>query len=179
MRSDSRVQYTKERLNDSLVSLLQEIPINRVTVTDICKRAKINRSTYYKYYADPYDQLDKLRELFLKGLDDYLIAEGPPEYIENSFQVFNYFKMNRDLMLVLYNCDGGLSFRKYLLERYSDEYDTLFEYLKFSYNKKTGVYIKECLVANSLLIVCKWLEEDMDKISLYEIQELFKRLQFW
>ncbi|WP_431091281.1 TetR/AcrR family transcriptional regulator [Paenibacillus sp. 8b26] len=38
---------------------MQQKTFTKITVTDIINEAKINRSTFYKYYKDKYD----LREL--------------------------------------------------------------------------------------------------------------------
>lgn len=63
MKSESRrVKMTKKLLNDALVeSILDEVkPAEKVTVTEICNRADVNRSTYYTYYSDPIFQYEQL-----------------------------------------------------------------------------------------------------------------------
>lgn len=63
LKSESRrVKMTKKLLNDALVeSILEEVkPAEKVTVTEICKRADVNRSTYYTYYSDPIFQYEQL-----------------------------------------------------------------------------------------------------------------------
>ena len=57
---DRRIRYTKMFLKDSLLELLQKKPLSRITVTELCQMAEINRSTYYVYYKDPLDQLESL-----------------------------------------------------------------------------------------------------------------------
>lgn len=57
-----RVKMTKSLLNDSFLDCLAEKPLEKVTVTEICERADVNRSTYYTYYEDPFDQYLRLEE---------------------------------------------------------------------------------------------------------------------
>lgn len=57
-----RVKMTKSLLMDSFLDCLAEKPLEKVTVTEICERADVNRSTYYTYYEDPFDQYLKLEE---------------------------------------------------------------------------------------------------------------------
>lgn len=57
-----RVKMTKSLLMDSFLDCLAEKPLEKVTVTEICEKADVNRSTYYTYYEDPYDQYLSLEE---------------------------------------------------------------------------------------------------------------------
>ena len=52
MATDRRTKYTKSVIRQALFDLLKEKPLNKITVTDICKMADINRSTFYSYYED-------------------------------------------------------------------------------------------------------------------------------
>ena len=44
------------------LDFLQTRELAQITVSDICKAAKINRSTFYANYLDVYDLADKLKE---------------------------------------------------------------------------------------------------------------------
>lgn len=57
-----RVKMTKSLLNDSFLDCVAEKPLEKVTVTEICERADVNRSTYYSYFEDPFDQYEKMEE---------------------------------------------------------------------------------------------------------------------
>jgi len=57
---DRRVQYTKMVLKLSLVRLMADKPIGRVTIKEICERADVNRGTFYTHYADQYELLDEI-----------------------------------------------------------------------------------------------------------------------
>ncbi len=64
---DRRVKYTKMVLKQSLLELMKEQPIGKITVTDICREADINRNTFYTHYASPHDLLSQIQdELFLE-----------------------------------------------------------------------------------------------------------------
>ncbi len=71
LKENRRVKITKLLLMDSFLHLLAEKPLPHITVKAICEDADLNRSTYYQYYADPYDQMAKLKasiiEDFLYG----------------------------------------------------------------------------------------------------------------
>lgn len=66
---DLRVRRTYKFLWDALMSLMAEHDFESVTVTDICERAMVHRTTFYKHYEDKYGLLyhgmqDELDSLF-------------------------------------------------------------------------------------------------------------------
>src|SRR2546423_6080175 len=63
-KSNSRVRRTRDRLGDALVELLQEKPLEAITVQEVLGRAKISRSTFYIHYRDKDD-------LFLSDVDEF------------------------------------------------------------------------------------------------------------
>lgn len=59
-RCDQRIIRTKKALSQTLVSLLREKSIDRITVSEICRLAGINRNTFYAYYEVPSDILNEI-----------------------------------------------------------------------------------------------------------------------
>ena len=60
MATDTRVRITKQMIKKSFIELLKTNSLNRISVTQICKEAEINRVTFYKYYHDTFDLYEKL-----------------------------------------------------------------------------------------------------------------------
>ena len=52
---DMRIIKTKEALRKAMVSLLTETSFEKISVQDICEKAKVHRTTLYKHFADNYD----------------------------------------------------------------------------------------------------------------------------
>lgn len=50
-KENRRVRYTKMVLRQSLLELLEEKPIEKITVSDLCSRADLNRTTFYLFYC--------------------------------------------------------------------------------------------------------------------------------
>lgn len=53
---------SKKLINTALADLLQEKPLDKITVTDVVNRAGINRGTFYAHYADIPDVINHLIE---------------------------------------------------------------------------------------------------------------------
>lgn len=63
---DRRTRYTQNVIRDSLLSLMQKKPFNKITVTEICKLSEINRGTFYLHYYDLDDVLDDIIEKMIQ-----------------------------------------------------------------------------------------------------------------
>lgn len=69
---DLRVRRTQKLLWEALMALLAEQELEAISVTNICDRAMVHRTTFYKHYEDKYDLLLKgMREIY-----DVLAAEA-------------------------------------------------------------------------------------------------------
>jgi AcrR family transcriptional regulator len=75
-KSENRkTRYTKAVLRDALTDLLQEQPIDKVTVTSICKLADVSRGTFYLHYRDAYDLLETIEDEFLATLEQQFLEK--------------------------------------------------------------------------------------------------------
>ena len=59
-KEDMRTRRTKKALKKAITSLILEESIETISVTDICKKADINRVTFYTHYTDKYALLHEL-----------------------------------------------------------------------------------------------------------------------
>lgn len=62
VKNNKRKRDSIDKIEKAFISMLQEKEINEISVTDICKETKLNRSTFYANFLDIYDLSDKLRE---------------------------------------------------------------------------------------------------------------------
>ncbi|SPE56512.1 Transcriptional regulator, TetR family [Verrucomicrobia bacterium] len=71
-KPDSRVRRTHERLGGALIELIQEKPIDDVTVQEVLDRAAVGRSTFYLHFRDKNDLLLSQLEKFLEMMSSAL-----------------------------------------------------------------------------------------------------------
>jgi AcrR family transcriptional regulator len=81
---DVRVERTRRRLQDSLLELARERPLDEVTIAEITARAGVNRSSFYQHYSDKEtllaDALDAAAEAAAAMLPQhYEPPSGPPQ----------------------------------------------------------------------------------------------------
>lgn len=175
---DRRVKYTKKVIKDTFITLLEEKDINKITVSEICKLADINRATFYRYYLDVYDLLDKIEEEFvntLKSADDNMNNE----YTVYSFAkpILSTFLENKKLVKVLFS---------------NKNYAFLEEILNIAYIKcknkwekeLTGISSEEIEYASvyifngALGVINYWISNDFDK-DIDEISSIIENLSYY
>lgn len=76
--------YSIKVIREALLELLKTKPLSKITVTDICKQADVNRTTFYANYEDIYDLLrsivQELYEKIQKVLVQYYTLDGLSYY---------------------------------------------------------------------------------------------------
>ena len=70
VKIDRRRRYTLSVIREAFFALLAEAGFAKMTVADICRRADINRGTFYLHYVDKYELLDEV-------IDEALEANPP------------------------------------------------------------------------------------------------------
>ena len=75
-QENQRVRITKMLLKNALTKLLYEKKIEKVTVSELCEAAGVNRSTFYKHYGSQFDVLDDIEKDFFDAAGEMLISDG-------------------------------------------------------------------------------------------------------
>ena len=53
---------------ESFISLLKQKPIDKISVTELCQAANVNRGSFYAHYADVYDLLGQIESIVYERL---------------------------------------------------------------------------------------------------------------
>ncbi len=123
-KEDMRARHSKEKINQAFRDLLKEKGFAKTTVSDIIKRANVNRSTFYAHYTDKFDLLDKFEdELFLNlahvskaipenfSESDFIYELDFKDYIED---VLTIISDNKEVFFILSDSVQGTNFQKKL-----------------------------------------------------------------
>lgn len=71
--TDPRVLRTRQLIKDAFIDLLQEMDIEKMSISRIAERATINRVTFYLHYRDIPDMLEKMAD---DMIEDFKQAVG-------------------------------------------------------------------------------------------------------
>lgn len=110
---DRRIRYTKMVLQQALIALMKEKPLNQITITEICKKADINRNTFYQHYASPHDLYQVIETALL---DKIMLAIHQEDNIEKLFlKVCETLEANKEFSEIIFSQPGGDAFIKKVL----------------------------------------------------------------
>lgn len=81
--SDLRVQKTLAAIRKTFEKMLLEKDYDKITVTELCKRAQINQKTFYRYYETLDFLTTEITDEFLNGymrrIENYSLPEDLTE----------------------------------------------------------------------------------------------------
>ena len=123
--NNKKRKESQEKIEKVFIELIQSKEIEDICVTDICKQAKLNRSTFYANYLDIYDLANKMKDKLFSEVNNIFADERTNKYNSNDFlklfkhikdnQLFykTYFKLNFDNNLGITEFDTNLADKYY------------------------------------------------------------------
>ena len=119
--NNKRKKESMERIEKIFIELLQTKVLNEISVSDICKRAGLNRTTFYANYPDIYGLADAIRDKLEVAVSDLYKDEITQGFNSNDYlklfrhiqenQIFyqTYFKLGYDNKYRIISYDTGLA----------------------------------------------------------------------
>lgn len=98
--NNERRKGSQRKIIKALLELIQEHKITEISVTTICKIAKVNRSTFYANYLDIYELVEVIKSDLEKNYLVWYREEIKDEIIDMAFlKLLKHIKENQ----ILYN----------------------------------------------------------------------------
>ena len=164
---NKRKKESQDKIEKIFLDLIQTKEINEISVTEICKKANLNRSTFYSNYIDIYDLADKIKEKLNKEVCNI--------YISN-----NIILKNNDIFLYLFDHikNNQIFYKTYFKLEYDkkpfdDFYNSTLKNAHLYYNTDKLDYHIEFFRAGLNAIILKWLNNEC-KETPEEIYEIVK-----
>ena len=80
-KEDRRVRRTKKLLSQGLIELMQHKQVKDITVRELAERVDVNRGTFYLYYRDIFDLLERLEDKYTKMQQKSIDNSSKERYI--------------------------------------------------------------------------------------------------
>jgi len=164
---NKRKRDSQERIERVFIKLLQTKELNEISVTDICKITKLNRSTFYANYLDVYDLADKVKEKLEMDVASLYQDEINSEFYNHDFlRLFKHIKDNQLFYSTYFKLgyDNDHKVRNYdvlMAKEYFDDnfIDYHIEFFKSGFNAIIKLWLKNG---------CRETPEEINSILLNE-----------
>ncbi len=116
-KGNRRVMVTKKLISDALLQLLEAKSIEKITITELCETAHVNRSTFYHHYNSQYEVLTEIEDEKvedIKAMLDKMDKKRSFTIREQVEAICVYLKENKSAFLLFMNS-------KYILKDFSEK----------------------------------------------------------
>ena len=183
-KAESKYFNTAVRFNKALLSLLEKKPFEYVTISELCKEAGVNRSTFYLHYENTADLLKEATAYMLNDFLSYFDVDTKnitTQYKNCDLQELNFInekylhpylsfiKENQQFFTAVLSqptaFDSNMIFQKL--------FDNIFVPIlnKFRYPKDEQRYVIMFYLNGITAIITEWLQDDCSK-SVTEVSDI-------
>jgi AcrR family transcriptional regulator len=178
-KSSRKIRYTKMVLRDSLIELMKEKPVLKISIKDICDLADVSRSTFYAHYKDQYELLQHIQEetltFFEELLEKYRGEEGNNVNLRMTEEFLQYIADNSNSIQVLMSENGDINFQKKIFAFTRQKNVLHYITAKNKSDNKTQEYFTVFTINGTIALVQQWLKNSMD-MPVHELSRLIVKL---
>lgn len=157
IKNNLRYKASSEKIENAFLCLLEKDKYDDITISQICKQANINRSTFYCHYTDINDLIIKVEKKFAQetaGIFNF----GERRSHEAMVEMFTFVKENKYFYKAFLNIPyitfAENDTKAKCLENVGKEYD-----IKSSIDM--GLYYRGSFFGAGIKEMCRiWLERD-------------------
>ena len=183
-KAESKYFNTARKMNNALVSLLKQKPFEYITISEICEKAGVNRSSFYLHYETIGDLLNETARYMLDDFLTYFSTEAKKVSLNLTDCELDELKFICDKYLspyLMYIKDHKEVFGTVLLHNqtfgFEDVYKRMYENIfnpildRFQYPTGERKYVMMYYLNGINAIVFEWIKDGCNK-SIQEISEI-------
>ena len=164
-QESQRVLETKDKLREAFFTLYEKKKIERISIKEITEIAQLNRGTFYVYYKDIYDLLEKTEDELIEELMGAVSNLIPRILHDEDLNPFlpplEFYLRYSKILKILLGANGDPHFifkiktiiKKTLREIFKKENIPQVENLE---------YVMEYISSAQIGIISYWLQNDME-----------------
>lgn len=157
-KQNQRVMLTKRLLKENFIELLKTQSIYKISVRDLCEKAGINRSTFYKYYGSQFDLLKEMEDDMLSLILE-ILSDQSKSQIEAIGSICEYLEKNIELgrLLINNNVDPEFPQKLFTLPMIRQK---IAEVLGPPYSQEESEYVSCFLSYGAYNLLRMWINKD-------------------
>lgn len=177
-KESQRVTETKEKIRDAFFELYGSKKIEKISIRDITDKAQLNRSTFYMYYRDIYDLLEKMenevRDELEDKIKDIFISILEEENVQPFLPPKDFYNRYYKFLRVLLSPNGDSQFihtMKKVVKSCLEE-----QLLKEQIPVHPRIdYVMEYIASAQIGLMSYWMQKEME-IPIEELGEMIKKI---
>ena len=124
---EKRFYNSSLKMNEAMLEMLETKKFSEITVSDLCRKSGVNRSTFYSHYSNTFDLLQEIKDRmisdFVKSFDGLSETDDIATYIDNEHLniYLNFIKDNLKL------------FRTAAINMNAEIFNKVFEFIRKGY----------------------------------------------
>ena len=180
-RSEAKFSNTSKKMNQALLELLEYKNCSEISISEICKKAGINRSTFYSHYSNIYDLYSETYENLIAQFFNSFSQE---DYKNADISVETFLSEKYIIPYLEFVSQHRKFYKSYIssFEKFNkDTYSFLIQNFFVPLFKKRGVedltmieYISKFYLSGINRIVLNWISKDCKE----EISYIYKIISF-
>lgn len=183
-KSESKYFNTAKKMDKALISLLEHKPFEYITVSEICKTAGVNRSTFYLHYENTIDLLNETARFLLDDFVSYFnidtkniankIRESSLDelvFISDEYlhPYLSYISENQCVFRTVLSHSSSFGFNEIFQRLYENIFNPVLE--RFNYPLSNRKYAMMFYLNGITAIVTEWLKDGCEK-SIKEVSQI-------
>ena len=172
-KSESKYFNTAVKMDLALISLLKEKPFDYITVSEICKKAGVNRSTFYLHYETIGDLLEETTRYLLNDFWTYFTSDVKFEveklksckldeifFIRKEYLVpyLTYVKDNKEVFATVLTHYKTLKFDDVHRQMFENIYNPVLD--RFGIPDKNRHFVMMYYLNGIMAVISEWIKED-------------------
>ncbi len=178
IRDSHKVEETKKRIKDAFFELYEIKKIERISIKEITEKAMLNRGTFYVYYQDIYDLLEKAEDELvemlvekIKGVATMILRD---EDIYSFLPPLEFYETYGAYLRVLLGNNGDPHFIYKIKSIVKETILGIFQQERIPALPRMD-YVLEYMASAQVGLISYWIQNDM-KIPIHEMGDLIKAL---
>ncbi len=176
---DERYHVADEAIYDAFFLLLKEKELDKITVTDVIKRAGIVRSTFYNHYENIPALVNAIEDKTIHDIFSLMESFHPKSDWEmcKSFYltICEYTVTNPFLASLLGGAEGGAFFEKVILMFHQYVIGIMQSRVPSDHNKDEFSYMIASAIGSTIGVLHKWIVEDF-RTPVEDVADILTRI---
>lgn len=169
-KEDMRIVRTRKHLSSTIIQMMQTMPIDKISVIDICKEAIVNRATFYAHFEDKYHllsfALEELKDEIFASINENFTADNTKDTIlEIAYATFKFVKDHKSTIIKLLDHNRNEKVISTIKDSLARTVRRQLQKYHTTFPDNVPIALTSVAYAGALIDLCIWYLDNSDKLN--------------